>query len=131
MREIIDPNNYKGVYYDKVCCEDLIIMGDKPDKIKALMPLKEGINESLWRLSLETGLGIVIDIRRIPLKQGFIDLCNKADTNPYEQPMDREIYIVHPRSEYHLKKDISVIGYMIRDTVCRVINGDRESYLKS
>lgn len=131
MREKIDPKDYRGVYYETVCGEDLIIMGDKPDEIKAFISLKEGINESLWRLSIETGLGLVIDIRRIPLRQDFIDLCNKEDANPYEQPMDGEIYIVHPRSEYHLSKDISVIGYMTKDKVCRVINGDRESYLRS
>ena len=131
MREHIDPENYRGIYYDTVCFEDLIIMGDKPNEIKAFMPLKEGINESLWRLSLETKLGLIIDIRRIPLEQGFIDLCNREDINPYEQPMDGEIYIVHPKSEYHLRKDISVIGYMTRDKVCKVINGDRESYLRS
>ena len=131
MREHIDPEDHRGTYYDTVCFEDLIIMGDKPDEIKAFMPLKEGINESLWRLSLETKLGLIIDIRRIPLEQGFIDLCNREDINPYEQPMDGEIYIVHPKSEYHLRKDISVIGYMTRDKVCIVINGDRESYLRS
>ena len=129
MRERIEPEEYRGVYYDEIREGDLIIMGAKPDRIAGSMNAGYGIYESLWRLSLETGLGLITDIRRIPLEQAYIDKCNREDVNPYEQPLDMEIYIAHPMSEYHLRNDISVIGYLTREKVCKLINGNRESFL--
>lgn len=104
-------------------------MGSEPDTIAGRISLGNGIFESLWRLSIETGLGLVVDVRRIPLAQTFIDRCNCEDINPYEQPLDSSIFISHPFSEYHLKRDLTVIGYLTQKKVCRLINGDRESFL--
>lgn len=104
-------------------------MGSEPDTIAGRISLDDGIFESLWRLSIETGFGLVVDVRRIPLAQTFIDRCNSEDINPYEQPLDRSIFISHPLSEYHLRRDLTVIGYLTRKKVCMLRNGDRESFL--
>lgn len=131
MRHLIPPEEYKGSYSDVIQPEDLLIMGKEPEDAAGSIRLSGGIYEGLWRLSLETGLGMIVDVRRIPLTQQFINDCNRRDINPYEQPMDDKIYIAHPLSSYHLRRDISVIGYLTREIVCRIINGDRESYLRS
>ena len=56
MRERIAPEEYKGIYYDEIREDDLIIMGSEPDSVAGRMKLDAGISESLWRLSVETGL---------------------------------------------------------------------------
>ena len=129
MRETIKPEDYKGIYYDEIRAEDLIIMGERPDDIAGQIGLEDGIHEGLWRLSAETGLGLIADMRRIPLAQSYIDRCNREDVNPYEQPLDLSLYISHPLSQYHLRKDLTVIGYLTGKKVCKLINGDRESFL--
>ena len=129
MRERIAPKEYKGEYYDEIRADDLIIMGNEPDSAVGRMKLDAGILESLWRLSVETGLGLVADIRRVPFDQEYIIRCNSEDINPYEQPLDLNIYISHPLSEYHLRKDLTVIGYLTGKKVCKLISGDRESFL--
>ena len=131
MRKAIKPEDYKGEYSDTVKPEDLLVMGNEPDSAIGSMLLCDGISEGLWRISLETGLGMIVDIRKIPLTQPEIDRCNRTDTDPYDIPSDKRIYIVHPASEYHLRDDIRVIGYMTADKVCRVKNKDRISFLKS
>lgn len=131
MRKSVKPEDYKGEYSDTVKPEDLLIMGSMPDSAIGSMPIYDGINEGLWRISLETGLGLIVDIRKIPLTQSEIDRCNREDINPYDIPSDGRIYIARPASEYHLRDDISVIGYMTADIVCRIKNKDRISFLKS
>lgn len=129
MRERVNPEDYKGVYYDEICREDLIIMGEEPEKTAGYIKADKGIYDGLWNISIETGLGLLVDIRRIPMKQEYIDECNRKDINPYEQPVDQKIYIAHPLSEYHLRKDLTVIGYLTETRVCKLINGERESFL--
>ncbi len=131
MRRRIDPEDYLGSYTDEIRPDDLIIMGEGLTGAAGSMKLKDGILESLWRISLETDLGMVVDIRRIPFGQDHIDRCNLDDINPYEQPMEGCIYIAHPASEYHLRDDLQVIGYLTRERKCMIKNGDRISYLRS
>ncbi|MCR5775309.1 MAG: hypothetical protein K6G42_09525 [Lachnospiraceae bacterium] len=131
MRREIPPEQYKGRYREPVTENDLLIMGSRPETTVGSITLEDGIYKSLWRLSLETGFGMMIDIRKIPLPQEFIDVCERQDIDPYDAPFDGTIYVAHPVSSYHLKKGISVIGYLTKEKVCRIINRDRESYLGS
>lgn len=129
MRERVEPEEYRGVYNDEIRDGDLIIMGKEPEKTAGHICAENGIYESLWRLSLETDLGLIVDVRRIPFDQSYIDRCNREDTNPYVIPTELIIYVSHPLSEYHLRKDLTVIGYLTKERVCRLINGDRYSFL--
>ncbi len=129
MRETIEPADRKGEYFDEIRAEDLIIIGTEPEKAAGRIGIDAGILGSLWRLSVETDLGMIVDVRRIPMEQAFIDKCNLSDINPYEQPLSGYIYISHPMSEYHLRRDMTVIGYLTERKVCKLVNGDRESFL--
>lgn len=131
MRKRIAPGDYRGSYTDEIRPDDLIIMCDSLSEAAGFIDLADGILESLWRLSLETDLGMIVDIRKIPMKQADIDRSNERDVDPYDQPMDGRIYIAHPVSEYHLREDVSVIGYLTGDRKCIIKNGDRISYLRS
>ena len=43
-----------------------------------------GIFGGLWELAESSGVGLVIDLRKIPVKQETIEICNYFDINPYE-----------------------------------------------
>ncbi|MCR5746946.1 MAG: hypothetical protein K6G03_04505 [Lachnospiraceae bacterium] len=131
MRKSIREEDYKGQYTEEIKPEDLLIMGKRPEDPLGMMPLNAGIYEGLWQLSLETGLGLLVDMRKIPLDQSEIDRCNKEDINPYDRPMNKEIYIVHSDPSYFFTDDLTVIGYMTEEKVCKIKNRDRISYLKS
>jgi len=131
MRHRIPEESYRGIYHEKVQPGDLILMDESFEDPVASMDLSEGIYDSLWRLSLETGLGLTVDLRRIPLTQQEIDACDRADRDPYREPREGRLYAVRPRSEYHLSDDMHIIGYMTEETVCRIRNKDRESFLGS
>lgn len=131
MRKRIEPEDFKGVYADEVKPEDLLIIGEKPETVKGKMSLEAGVYDALWQISLECGLGLVVDIRRVKIPPEEMIRCDKEDINPYEIPREGYIYIAEPRSEYHLKKEVNVIGYLTEEKVCRIINQDRESYLGS
>lgn len=43
-----------------------------------------GIFASLWELAQRTSSGLQIDIKKIPMRQSVIEVCNFYDLNPYE-----------------------------------------------
>ncbi len=131
MRRKIDPEDYKGTYYDRIIEGDIIVISDDIPDPAGRFPLKDGLFESLWVLSNETGLGMMVDIRRFPLSQEEIERYNREDINPYEIPREGELLILHPRSEYYLSEDMIIIGYLTSDKVCRIKNKDNISFLRS
>ncbi len=131
MRRKIAPEAYTGIYYDRIRADDILVIGKGYDEAAGRFPLNKGIYESLWLLSNETDLGIMIDLRRIPVPWQDIERCNREDLNPYEIPREDELVILHPRSEYYLAEDMAIIGYMTSDKVCRIKNRDNISFLRS
>lgn len=45
---------------------------------------KGGIFAALWELAEGLGVGLLIDLKKIPVKQETIEICNYFDINPYE-----------------------------------------------
>ncbi len=43
-----------------------------------------GIFGGLWEIAESSGVGLTIDLRKIPVKQETIEICNYFDINPYE-----------------------------------------------
>ena len=42
-----------------------------------------GIYTALWNLSGAYGTGFTVDLRKIPVKQGTIEICERYELNPY------------------------------------------------
>ena len=42
-----------------------------------------GIMGALWELAESSGVGLEIDLKKIPVKQETIEICNYFDINPY------------------------------------------------
>lgn len=50
-----------------------------------LLALREGgIFGGLWQLAAENGVGLVADLKHIPVRQETIEVCEYFDLNPYE-----------------------------------------------
>ncbi|MCD8110398.1 MAG: AIR synthase family protein [Clostridiales bacterium] len=43
-----------------------------------------GIFGALWELAESSGIGLEIDLKRIPIRQETIEICNFLDMNPYQ-----------------------------------------------
>ena len=43
-----------------------------------------GVFGALWELAESSGVGLLIDLRKIPVKQETVEICNFFDINPYE-----------------------------------------------
>jgi hydrogenase maturation factor len=43
-----------------------------------------GVFGGLWQLASDNGVGLVIDLRKIPVRQETIEVCEYFDLNPYE-----------------------------------------------
>lgn len=51
---------------------------------ESVYPLGEGgVFTALWRLAEELGAGMEVDLRKIPVKQETIEVCEYFDINPY------------------------------------------------
>lgn len=49
-----------------------------------LLPREGGIFGGLWQLASGKGVGLVVDLKCIPVRQETIELCEYFDINPYE-----------------------------------------------
>lgn len=53
--------------------------------VRAMHDVTEGgIFGALWELAESSGVGLEIDLKKIPVKQETIEICNYLDVNPYE-----------------------------------------------
>lgn len=53
--------------------------------VSAMQAVREGgIFGGLWQLAKANGVGLVIDLKQIPVKQETIEVCEFYDVNPYE-----------------------------------------------
>lgn len=51
----------------------------------AMQAVREGgVFGALWELAEESGVGLVIDLKKIPVKQETIEVCEFFDANPYK-----------------------------------------------
>ncbi len=42
-----------------------------------------GIFGALWEMAESSGIGLEIDLKKIPLKQETVEICELFDINPY------------------------------------------------
>lgn len=51
----------------------------------ALIPLGEsGVLGALWKMAEASNVGLTVDLRRIPIRQETIEICERLDINPYK-----------------------------------------------
>lgn len=58
-----------------------------------------GIFASLWETARMAGVGLDIDLKKIPICQETVEVCDYLDINPYELMSDGSLFIMTPDGE--------------------------------
>lgn len=80
---------FSSQYIDRILNGDFLLPVNEPGEFKDLgasewEPVKEGgILKALWDLSGAYMTGIRFELRKIPVKQETIEICERFDLNPY------------------------------------------------
>lgn len=105
--------------------------------IRGMYLLSEGgVFAGLWNMGELTGTGLEIYIKRIPIKQETVEICNFFDVNPYQMFSEGSCLLLAEnggrlRTEL-LKSGIfsEVIGFTTGNNDRVVINGEERRYLE-
>lgn len=94
-----------------------------------------GIFGALWEMAESSGVGLEIDLKKIPVRQETIEICNYFDINPYEL-MSTGCLLMTSDNGYDLaeclKRDnieASVIGKTTGNNDRLIINEDEKRFL--
>ena len=95
-----------------------------------------GIFGALWEMGVASGVGFEVDIKKIPIRQETIEICEIFDINPYMLMSSGSMLIGTPKG--NLLVDMlesagihaAVIGYVIEGADRIVRNGDEKRYLE-
>lgn len=95
-----------------------------------------GIFGALWEMGAASGVGFEVDIRKIPIRQETVEICEVYDINPYMMMSSGSMLIGTQKG--NLLVDMlesagihaAVIGYVIEGADRIVRNGDEKRYLE-
>ncbi len=95
-----------------------------------------GVFGALWELAQRSGVGLVVDLKRIPVKQETIEVCEFFDINPYELlsggslliAADNGMDVVAALEQQGIAA--AIIGKMNDSNDRVVINGEEKRFLE-
>lgn len=95
-----------------------------------------GVLAGLWDLGESAGVGLIIDLKKIPIRQETVEICNFFDVNPYHMQSEGCALLL-AENGYRLKKHLQeagifseVIGVTTKNNDRVVINGEEKRYLE-
>ena len=95
-----------------------------------------GIFGALWEMAAASGVGLEVDLNKIPIRQETIEICEVYDINPY-MLMSSGSMLIGTRNGNLLVDMLesagihaSVVGYVIEGADRIVRNGDEKRYLE-
>lgn len=95
-----------------------------------------GIFAALWEFAAAANLGLRVQLKKIPLKQETVEICNYLNINPYQLTSEGSLLIAARQGELlmqHLKEQgiaASVIGRFTKGNDRVIINDDEVRYLE-
>jgi hydrogenase maturation factor len=98
--------------------------------------LKDGIFGALWELGANADVGLTVDLKKIPIRQETVEICNFFDLNPYMLPSGGCLLLVtdygNELVELLQKKKIpaTVIGRITAGCDRLIINEEEKRYLE-
>ncbi len=102
-----------------------------------LYPLSRGgVFAGLWNMAEEACVGLEIDLKKIPIRQETVEICNFFDINPYQLLSEGSFLILSDnggrlKMELQKKGIISeVIGFTTDNNDRVVINGEEKRFLE-
>ena len=96
-----------------------------------------GIFGSLWEVAEASGVGLEVDLKKIPIKQETIEICEFFDLNPYMLMSSGCLLIGTEKGNEMVDKlaqagiPAAVIGRITRGNDRVVLNGEERRYLES
>ena len=95
-----------------------------------------GIFGALWEMAAASGVGLTVDLKKIPLRQETIEICEVFDINPYMLISSGSL-LIGTNHGYQLVQELeragihaAVIGYATEGNDRVVINGEERRYLE-
>lgn len=95
-----------------------------------------GVFAGLWNMGKQAGVGLEVNLKKIPVKQETIEICNFFDVNPY-QMYSKGSSLLLAENGGRLKGrlmeegiDSEVIGFTTDNNDRVVINGEERRYLE-
>lgn len=95
-----------------------------------------GVFRALWTLAQRAGAGLEIDIKKIPIRQETVEICNFLDINPYELAGNGSLLCVTKQGEelaaaYNSQGiPAAVIGTLTKGNDRVIQNGEERRYLE-
>lgn len=122
------------------------IINNKPDKqvtdridcSAAIYPAGEGgIFKALWDMAEKYGTGLVAYIKKMPIRQEYIEICEYYNINPYMLNA-RGAYLIMTKHGNRMLRALesegikcAIIGYTARNNDRIIVNGDERRYIDS
>lgn len=95
-----------------------------------------GVFRALWTLAERAGAGLEIDLKKIPIRQETVEICNYLDLNPYELMGNGSLLCAARQGEMlvrNLEKigiPAAVIGTMTSGNDKVILNGEERRFLE-
>ena len=95
-----------------------------------------GVFGALWEIGAASGVGLEVDLKKIPLKQETVEICEYYDINPYMLISSGCMLMISDQANYlvdKLKADgitAAVIGRITQGNDRIIINGEERRYLE-
>lgn len=95
-----------------------------------------GIFGALWEIGAASGVGIEVDLKKIPIRQETVEICECFDINPYMLISSGSMLIATPKGNLmvdELKKAgiaAAVIGRAVEGNDRVVVNGEERRFLE-
>ena len=106
-------------------------------KVSAMHDVTEGgIYGALWEMAGASGLGLVANLRDIPIRQETVEICNHFDLNPYKLISSGSKLMATDRGDELVRElkaagiHAAVIGCFTKGNDRLIINRDEKSYLE-
>ena len=96
-----------------------------------------GIYAALWEMAAKAGCGLEVDLRKIPVRQETIEVCEFFEINPYELASCGALLVAAPDGEALVEKleeegiPAVVVGSLKEGNDKVIINGDERRFLES
>ena len=102
----------------------------------SILPEEGGVFHALWTLAEQAGTGLEVSLKKIPIRQETVEICNELDVNPYELSGNGSLLFVTDQGEMlaeqlqQQKIPAAVIGFLSADNDRVIVNGEERRFLE-
>lgn len=95
-----------------------------------------GVFHALWTLAERVGTGLEVFLKKIPIRQETVEVCNMLDVNPYELAANGSLLCVTREGEALAESfrregiPAEVIGFLTGENDRVIINGEERRFLE-